>query len=189
MSCVKIAETMAITEQKTFFRGVDPSPLLIKTSAGIESVDYCYLLEKFGVDEIIRIPQIDYPELALRGETFVHYNLPIMHDRLGWEVIMCRIVEAGCRKSPKEERKPLLSLEDVWKARVVDFYQREKYSDIPREIFLEKCIGRAKNKSELERMMVKRYQPVYPFLKEDQILREGVTVTMLKLIEKVTYQG
>jgi hypothetical protein len=185
--CDKILFSMPENEKNLGMRGIDPSPLLINVGNGSRLVDYRHLLQKFGVNEIIRVPKDDYPDAASIGEIWVHYNLPIPQNRSGWEVLMSRIVEGGCRKPFEEEKKPLLSLDNVWKAQVIDFYQLKKYSELGTDGFFTNCIGGANDVRSLKNLIIFRYGPVYPSLTKRDILKKGVTITKLKLVEKVSY--
>jgi hypothetical protein len=178
---------MSENENKLGARGIDSSPLLIKADGVTVLVDYGHLLQKFGVNEIIRVPENDYPDSTSVGEVWVHYNLPIPQNRSGWKILMSRIIENGCHKPFEKEKKPLLSLKNVWKAQVVDFHQLKNYSELGINEFFTNCIGSAKDVQGLMKLIVSRYKPVYPLLTDEEIIKKGVTITKLKLLEKVSY--
>lgn len=57
---------------------------------------------------------------------------------------------------------------------------------IPAKVFSDPMIGGARNRKELQELVVRRYQPVFPFENTQGILEKGVSLTYLRLEELVS---
>lgn len=176
---------MSASENRPYSRGVNNGDVKLKDPLGnIVKTKEERILQLYGVNDSIRIPKRDYPESAKAGDVFVHYNLPIEYSREGFSVVLPKIIRRGYFKKPNIERLPILSFDGVWIASVTRFVKHANYSDLKADCF-ENVIGGARNVEGLKRMMTRRYVKVLKDETEEGIIKQGVTVTFLELLERV----
>lgn len=176
---------MSALENRPYSRGFNRGDVKLKDSLGRTILtNQEEILRRYGVDDLIRIPKKDYPESAKVGDVFVHYNLPIEYSRKGFNVVLPKIIRRGYFKKPNIERLPILSFDNVWKAKVVNFVQHTNYSDLTPDC-LKNVIGGARNVDGLKKMMVKRYLKVLGDETEEGVINKGVSVTFLEFTEKI----
>jgi hypothetical protein len=166
-------------------RGVNTRTFRIFTNGREQKVDVADVLKALSVDEAMRIKDEDYPEKACVGDTLTNFNLPIQFNRNGFTLAMPRILKPGYFIPPNSEELPLLSFDNIWRAKVVQFFPRLEFKDIRCELLIN-CIGGATNPDALKLMIYERYKRSLPNLSYDEVLNQGVTVTKLKLIDKVS---
>jgi hypothetical protein len=144
------------------------------------------VLNKFNVGESIRIPVQDYPEDILPGQEIVHFNLPVAYDRNGIVVVLSKIIKSGHFRPPHDEKLPVLSFEDIWKAKVIKFIPSIHYEDIKGDC-LKNNIGGVHDVTSLKELILRRYKKTLPHLSDSEILDQGLSVTFLKLLGRVSW--
>lgn len=177
---------------ETYHRGTQAKTKeqrVLEASGEIKTFPVENLKEILRVDELVRIPNADYPELELYRQHVLHINLPIAYPRLKDSVIaLPRIVKNGYFKPPETEELPILSYQNIWRAGVVDFKARVMYNELPDNIFEEPIIGGARNVTELEELVWKRYSPSLPSVSKQAMLDQGLSLTWLYLSELVSLE-
>lgn len=143
------------------------------------------VFDKFNVAEIVRIPVEDYPKEAKIGDVFSHFNLPIPEVEIGRKVIVSRLLRHGSISEDKEVM-PLISLDNVWIAEIVDAMQFADYEDLPAKIF-NNSIGNVKNAEGLKKIILERYFHILVGRTKEEVLSMGFTVRFFKLNKIVSY--
>lgn len=142
--------------------------------------------ETLGVQDLLRIPNQEYPVETMIGQCVWHVNLPLTYTRSDMLVALPRIIQSGRFCPPDEEQLPVLSYQSIWRAKVIDFLFHVQHEMIPAKVFSDPMIGGARNRKELQELVVRRYQPVLPFENTQGILEKGVSLTYLRLEELVS---
>jgi len=143
------------------------------------------ILQRLGVQEIIRIPNSDYPETSTIGTTLVHFGLPIHDKHLDTIVVLSRIQENGYFQANGEERLPLLSFNNVWIAKKIGLIESIPHHLLKRDIF-RNTIGPCSNVPELQKLILSRYRETLPDLTNEEILSQGVSIRHVKLLQKIS---
>ena len=144
--------------------------------------------DALGVDELIRIPEKDYPSAEMKGNSVVHVNLPITYSRLERIAALPRIIQSGYFKPPDSEKLPVLSYQSIWKAKVIDFIPHVSYDTLPPTMFTHFIIGKAANTEELKKLVLSRYKKTLPLSTNKEILNQGLSITYLSLEEMVSLE-
>jgi len=183
---------------ETYLRGTPDNATkqrVMVVEGRVKTLPIAELMQKLGVNELIRIPSSIYPGPELRGQQVLHVNLPITYSRLQRQAALPKILENGCfnPKKPGQEKTPLLSYQEIWKAEVADFVAQVNYTELPTEIFTTPFIGGAKNVAELQEMVWQRYGPIYQLAEDKGINRQkildlGISLTWLTLRELVSLE-
>ncbi len=134
----------------------------------------------YGVNEIIRIINTEYPENAGVGTVLTHFNLPINQIVTGSRALLARILKQGVFNN-EIEIIPLLSFENTKVVEIVKSHTFKSYDDIPEELFIS-CIGSIKDKESLKNKIIERYAPVMSDKTNEEIIESGVTVRFLKVL-------
>jgi hypothetical protein len=166
-------------------RGADNPDFNVLTASGRIIIPMFEAQEQFGVESFIRITQSEYPVDAVEGSKLVHFNLPSKGEKVGGNTALARILENGHYIPGDSEVPPLLSLENIWIGRITRIIETIKYDEIAPEFFGH-TIGGIRNVQELKERILTRYRPSMPALSDDQILRQGVSIREIELVEKVS---
>ncbi len=167
-----------------FERSAGYSNIRIAGKSGQIEIPTQIMQERFRIKLFIRIPQAEYPESAVGGNTVTHFGLPIQDENVGDTVALTRIVENGHYIPGIVERPPLLSLTDIWTGYLTKVVETIPIEDIAPEFFM-RTIGDIKNAEELRSRILLRYRRSLPTFTDDRILAQGVSIREIKLAEKL----
>jgi hypothetical protein len=145
-----------------------------------------FVLKTLGVQEIIRIPIKDYPTEFQPKVVLTHFGLPVHDSKVGRLVALSKLVEHGYFYAQGPEKLPLLSLDDVWIARITRVIESTSYEDLPVGCFTSP-IGKVHNVQELKALIFERYHQSLPSSSSEEIFSQGVSVRDLELVEKASY--
>jgi hypothetical protein len=170
-----------------YHRGIDTKRVMTVLGNQHVKLNIKDIHTRFGVNDVIRIPDQDYPENMSPGDNVVHFNLPINYDRSGLVTVLPKIIKPGHFRPPDDEILPTLSLNDVWKAKVTKFIPIVGYEDLKPGWF-KNPIGMATDPESLKDLILNRYQRSLPCSDCQEIISQGLSVTFLKLIAKVSWE-
>jgi hypothetical protein len=145
--------------------------------------------ETLGVSEIIRIPNSDYPDGYVAGEVVVHFGLPIHYDTSDTKVVLARIIQNGHFLRNGEEKLPVLSFRNVWRALNLRTISQVSYSDIEEAFFKMSPIGKLADVAELKEMILSRYRKSLPDWSDKELLSQGVSIRKFELLSRVSYDS
>jgi len=149
------------------------------------------VFSSLNISSLVRIPEKDYPHEFTEGAIVNHFNLPDpLATGIDEVVAMPKIVRGGYFiKQTGDEQLPILSLENVWKAILVDNIPLIECKSIPK-YYLENTIGNVDTIEKLISLLLQRYSLSLPNYTENEILsaiEHGVWVRSFKLLEKISY--
>lgn len=171
-----------------YSRGINTKQVMAKLGKQPETLlDLNDVLTRFKVDEAMRIPIQDYPEKASPGQEIVHFNLPVACNRSDFTVLLSKIIKSGHFRPPDDEKLPTLLFNNVWVAKVTKFLPAISYGDLKPEWF-NSSIGGATDPESLKTLILNRYQKSLPCSDCQEILSQGLSVTFLRLIKKVSWE-
>ena len=175
-------------------RGTQKSYMLIKHNNEIIKVNTRKLCEVAGVDGIIRLTAEEFKHYSLllpaqsrakSNNKINHFNLQYSGHRAGKKYLLPKIVKHGYFIDDEHEQLPVLSLKNAIICEVVDVKENVNY-----EILTNNDIKYSayKNVDEVKKAIIKKYSKSMPKLIKNEILKLGVSVTKLKLIERFDYK-
>lgn len=145
-------------------------------------LDTVEVYKMFGVDEIIRVPNNEYPATLKSYDIVNHFNLRLKSDQKDYFAMLAKIIKNGYFKQNGEMLMPVLNLKDIWKAKIIDTKYFSDYTKVP-NIYFSNTIGNIKTIKDLRQTLIYRYSSVLPDVSIKDILSEGVTVRTLRLID------
>lgn len=166
-------------------RGINNGKIVFLNRGVEKTVELAPLLEMFGVKELVRIPDAQYPNNYNAGDVITHFGLPI-HNIPGKRVVLSRIMKTGFFLENGTESLPVLSFNDVWIAEKVKVIESIAYEDIQGDYF-ENTVGSCSDTDELRKLILSRYRNTLPDLEDEQILSQGVSIRSFKLLENITF--
>jgi hypothetical protein len=138
------------------------------------------LLERYGVDALIRLGADDYALLASMRGRFVHFNLESTLNEAGKRYAILPIVKAGRRDEDGVEFLPVVDPSRYRIGICEKALQRVPVREVTREHFAH-SLPSIRTPGELEAALVKRYAPMFPRLSPEEILARGCAITSLIL--------
>ncbi len=137
-------------------------------------------LLKLGANGIIRIEDKQYKYLP-KGRFLAHFNLERCGHKVGYTYVLPRIVRHGYySKIKNKELLPLLSFKRVVFGECVKVEERIKYSELKSRHF-KNSFTNIKNIKQLQKAILSRYTRSMPDLTKEDILKLGVSYTLLKI--------
>ena len=146
---------------------------------------YDELLERFGVSGLIRIPEAELDSFENISGLLGHFNLVATNHQPGSVYLLVKIVRNGTYKTDtKEEKPPLLSLEDARKVECVIAENNLPLDSLKEEHF-KYSLQSIADAASLKAILLKRYSASNEGLTETDIEAKGVAYTLLRVVEKV----
>ncbi len=143
-------------------------------------------LQILKANVIVRITKSEYPENNKGGEILSHIGLPTFEEHEGMVVILGKILRHGSFQN-WQVQPPLLSLENVWKARMELCESPIDYDSVNYGT-LGKTIGNLKNKQEVEQTILRRYRHSLVGETDSQILSRKISLRKFRLLEKIYFK-
>lgn len=171
--------------QRVYDRGVDLETIRVFVNRREMSLLRNDVSQKLNVDTVVRIPDSVYPNNTKAGEILSHFGLPIHGDIAGSKAALPKILEHGFFRRTREEKLPLLSFEKIWIAEIVECFELISYNNL-QERFFKNVIGEAVDERSLKELILNRYRNQLPDRSDEEILSEGVSLRLLKLIKNVS---
>jgi hypothetical protein len=166
-----------------YTRGLVHKKILLLYNGKERNESYRDILKSLGTEEFVRLPLNDYVTLTETNKIYSHFNLPI--PTFCKNVILAKIIQPGYFTIDKNEKLPLISLENVWTAELMDSIKYSSINDLPKRCFLN-SIGGINNKEDLKNKLLERYKNSLPDRTDEEILSQGVSVRFFRLIKKVS---
>ena len=138
-------------------------------------VDTDALMNKLGVDAMIRIQEDDYTQLPADQMRLGHFNLPHSGHQVGLRYALPCIVRPGYR-TEDHEVLPLLLFENCRLGTCTSYTPYLSYDDL-NEAHFRFSFSHIKTKNSLLQAMIKRYQQSRPHLSPKEIEAMGVSFT------------
>jgi hypothetical protein len=174
-----------MNKQRVYDRGVDLETIRALVNGLEINLRRDDVLQRLNVDTMVRIPDSVYPQEGKPGDFISHFGLPIHGDHAGSIAAMPKILEHGYFRRTGEEMLPLLSFEKIWLAQIVECFESISYDNLLGRFF-KNTIGKATDTDSLKQLILNRYQNQLPDRSHEEILSEGVSIRILRLVEKVS---
>lgn len=138
-------------------------------------------LSQMGADGTIRIENKQYKYLP-KGKYLVHFNLEQCRHKVGYVYALPRIIEHGYfSKTRNKQELPLLSFENIIFGKCLKVREKLKYLDLKSKDF-KYSFSNIKTVAQLKRSILTRYSKSMPDLTKEQILKLGVSYTLLERV-------
>lgn len=133
----------------------------------------------------IRIHKKDYKLLSPRKKYLTHFNLHISNHKKGETYLLQRILKSGYYKSDNDYELPTIDLKDNFIVKCIECQEEVPYDKLDKSIF-KHSFSNIQSIDELKKEISWRYSKSMPNLSKSEILKLGVSITKLEIIEKVS---
>jgi hypothetical protein len=142
----------------------------------VRVVDLC---ERLQVDGLIRLHHQDYDRVELLQERYVHFNLEFTLNEPGKRYAVLPIMRSGYRtQSHGEEVLPVLDPRRHRIGGCEAVMQRVPIEEVSGAHFAH-SIETIMTIGELKKALVRRYAPLFPHLRPEQLLSLGCAITVI----------
>jgi len=140
--------------------------------------------KKFGAFGLIRITKNEFNYIENQEiKQLTHFNLQSSNHKIGEKYLLVKIIEHGSFDGKDKETLPLLDLSNPQLFKCVECEENMSYENLNPEIF-ENSFPDIKNIQELKEAIIKRYSKSMPFLKKEELLELGISITKLERVER-----
>jgi hypothetical protein len=167
----------------TVLRSLISKDVLVSENGVQKTIHRNQLGSSFKVDGFIRFNTGDFSALPrTKGSVIAHFNLQVSNHKIGSIYGLVQILQSGWFKhSTGEEQLPLLSIDEVIIAEVIDAREHLDYGDIKDSIF-EHSLRSIKSVDSLKASIWKRYHASMPELAHNEMMNLGAAFTLLKIV-------
>lgn len=170
--------------KNTFIKEKIPNRTVLLLENGIE-VRYSYqeVIDRLGVDGLIRVPEVEFADLTNAGNEVAHFNLGTTNHQMGKRYAFVKIVRSGeYATETSEEEPPLLSLDGAVIMECVAVENALPPGSLTSEHFKYSFAGIVDAET-LKAALIRRYGPTRPVgLSESDISARGVAYTLLRRV-------
>lgn len=153
----------------------------IKNSDGvILEVDADTLFASNHIDNMIRILRDEYASIDTTLRFFTHFNVESSGHLVGEKMLLPRIITQGYYRTPEDQQLPVLSLENILHGVVVEVREHIPYNEL-KEADFQYSMKHIRTVDELQKAILKRYSKSMPDQSNENILKSGVGITVLRL--------
>jgi hypothetical protein len=143
---------------------------------------------RLDVDGWIRLGSDDYRQISARQDRLVHFNLGRTTNRVGLRYAIVPIVERGWRNADGAEEPAYVSLTSHMVGDCIAVEERIALSDVTEDHFKFSLAG-VSGRAALAAALLDRYRPMFPDLRDEEILAQGCAITTLQLMSRTESLG
>jgi hypothetical protein len=150
---------------------------------GEQTVRVIDLCERLQVDGLIRLHHQDYVLFEILQERYVHFNLDFTLNERGKRYAVLPIIRSGYRMESNEEE--VLPILDPRRHRIgvcEAVLQRVPIEEVSSAHFAY-SIETITTIDELKRALIRRYAPLFPHLRPEQLILRGCAITLISFLK------
>jgi hypothetical protein len=130
------------------------------------------IIEKFGADNVIRIPQSEWGEIDFSNKYLDHFYLGETSILLGEKYLLCKVIDSS---------KPLLTLDGSRYVKVVELKKNISYQDVS-DVCFKYSLKHIENIYDLKEILFKRYKTSRPYMGDEEIKNSKISYSRLEFI-------
>ncbi len=166
----------------TLHENITARKVLLLIDGKEELINYDELLERFGVQGVVRIPEDEFNTMNDESKLFGHFNLEKTNHEIGAKYLIVKMLRNGEYGDEKEaEIPPLLSLDGAYIVECLEAENHLPYSQLSSNYF-DHSIPNITDESTLQLAVLKRYSQSRKNLPEEEIISKGVAFTLFKIM-------
>lgn len=140
--------------------------------------------KKFGAFGLIRITENEFKHIENKDiKSLTHFNLQSSNHKIGENYLVVKLIDHGSFDGDKTEILPLLDLSNPQLFKCVECEEKISYENLNLETF-ENSFPDIKNIKELKQRIIERYSKSMPYLKPEELLELGISITKLERAEE-----
>jgi len=139
--------------------------------------------KNYGAFGLIRITKDEFNYIENQEiKQLTHFNLQSSNHKIGEKYLLVKIIEHGDFDGKTNQTLPLLDLSNPQLFKCIECEENITYDNLKPEIF-KNSFPDIKNITELKEAIIKRYSKSMSFLKKEEILELGTSITKLERVE------
>lgn len=162
--------------------------ILVESSTGEQSMPFGLVISNAQVGTLVRLADREYPEYLEPGDVFTHFNLGTRLQITDRSYLLSRILRHGKyadRGIQQNATEPLLGFQDVHTARceeagVLTYDQLDAR-------YLAYSFPHLRTVSNVQDIMVARYQASMPEQSREDILGQGLVYAHFRVLRRVSF--
>lgn len=158
---------------------------VLRNDGSISEIDAHQFDVVHGFATCMRILEEEYSGIDITLPYFTHFNLEFAGNPVGGRMFLPRVLTQGYFRAPGDEVLPVLSFANVYVGAVIHKREHVPYKALHEEIF-RYSMKHIQNVGELKKAILRRYRVSMPNLSDEEILKRGVGITVLRMDGKVS---